>query len=339
MITDGNVKDLMNILDGRINQCISSQLSNVVHIAAAVVTGTNSNGLVSVRLISDSLGGGGAFDVPNKSGENVDIGDNVWIGWFGDLTNSFIMLNNTKAPIDTGAEALLDMTVSATTLAAGSQATVTKTTSGGVVNLAFGIPQGPQGIQGPQGEQGEIGPQGEAGPEGPQGPQGPQGESAPQEAVLFVPQTLTESQQAQALSNVGAIASSEMGAPNGVATLDENGRLQGEQACSSVVEHYNITNYTMSTNDVGKGHTFLMPSGSSATITVTLPASLPMGTEFEMLKANAGTTLVVSAGTGAKISTINKSGQSSVRGGSGKFALITLKRYNKNWWFATGADE
>ena len=94
MITDGNVKDLMNILDGRINQCISSQLSNVVHIAAAVVTGINSNGLVSVRLISDPLGGGGAFDVPNKSGENVDIGDNVWIGWFGDLTNSFIMLNN-----------------------------------------------------------------------------------------------------------------------------------------------------------------------------------------------------------------------------------------------------
>lgn len=108
MITDGNVKDLMNILDGRINQCISSQLSNVVRIAAAVVTGTNSNGLVSVRLISDPLGGGGAFDVPNKSGENVDIGDNVWIGWFGDLTNSFIMLNNTKAPLYASAEALRD---------------------------------------------------------------------------------------------------------------------------------------------------------------------------------------------------------------------------------------
>lgn len=106
MITDGNVKDLMNILDGRINRCISSQLSNVVRIAAAVVTGTNSNGLVSVRLISDPLGGGGAFDVPNKSGENVDIGDNVWIGWFGDLTNSFIMLNNTKAPIDAAADVL-----------------------------------------------------------------------------------------------------------------------------------------------------------------------------------------------------------------------------------------
>lgn len=110
MITDGNVKDLMNILDSRINQGVSSQLSNVVRIAAAVVTGTNSNGLVSIRLISDPLGGGGAFDVPNKSGENVDIGDNVWIGWFGDLTNSFIMLNNTKAPLFPGSSSanLLD---------------------------------------------------------------------------------------------------------------------------------------------------------------------------------------------------------------------------------------
>ena len=125
----------------------------------------------------------------------------------------------------------------------------------------------------------------------------------------------------------------------GMATLDENGRLQAEQACSNVVEHYNITNYTMSTNDVGKAHLFTMPSGSQATMTITLPASLPVGTEFEMLKGNSGTTLVVSAGTGATISTINKSGQSSVRAGSGKFALITLKRYDQNWWFATGADE
>lgn len=51
------------------------------------------------------------------------------------------------------AQQVLNLTVSSTTLAAGSQATVTKTTSGGVVNLAFGIPQG---IQGEQGEQGDA---------------------------------------------------------------------------------------------------------------------------------------------------------------------------------------
>lgn len=55
------------------------------------------------------------------------------------------------------AQAVLDMTVSATTLAAGSSASVTKTTSGGVVNLAFGIPQGIQGNTGATGAQGEPG--------------------------------------------------------------------------------------------------------------------------------------------------------------------------------------
>lgn len=49
------------------------------------------------------------------------------------------------------AQQVIDLTVSATTLPAGSEATVTKTEQGGVFNLAFGIPQGIQGIQGPQG--------------------------------------------------------------------------------------------------------------------------------------------------------------------------------------------
>lgn len=46
------------------------------------------------------------------------------------------------------AQQVLDMTASATTLPAGSQATVTKTTSGGVVNFAFGIPKGEAGAAG-----------------------------------------------------------------------------------------------------------------------------------------------------------------------------------------------
>ena len=42
-------------------------------------------------------------------------------------------------------QAIEDMSVSATTLAAGSSATVTKTESGGVVHLEFGIPRGADG--------------------------------------------------------------------------------------------------------------------------------------------------------------------------------------------------
>lgn len=46
------------------------------------------------------------------------------------------------------AQQVIDLTVSATTLPAGSDATVTKTEQGGVVNLAFGIPQGEAGAAG-----------------------------------------------------------------------------------------------------------------------------------------------------------------------------------------------
>lgn len=46
------------------------------------------------------------------------------------------------------AQQVIDLTVSATTLPAGSDATVTKTEQGGVFNLAFGIPQGEAGAAG-----------------------------------------------------------------------------------------------------------------------------------------------------------------------------------------------
>lgn len=56
--------------------------------------------------------------------------------------------------------------VSSTTLAAGSEATVSKSISGGVVTFAFGIPRGatgPQGVAGPRGPQGERGERGDTG--------------------------------------------------------------------------------------------------------------------------------------------------------------------------------
>lgn len=91
----------------------------------------------------------------------------------------------------TGAEAaqsaIENMSVSATTLTAGSDATVTKTVDAttGAVKLTYGIPQGIQGVQGPKGDTGDTGPQGmkgdtgDTGPQGVQGPQGPQGPPGP----------------------------------------------------------------------------------------------------------------------------------------------------------------
>lgn len=55
-------------------------------------------------------------------------------------------------------------------------------------------PEGPQGVQGPQGPQGE---------KGDPGADGQDGQDAPQEAVLFVAQTLSTSQKTQVLTNIG----------------------------------------------------------------------------------------------------------------------------------------
>lgn len=84
-------------------------------------------------------------------------------------------------------------TASASTLSAGSDATVSVTASGDstqkVFSFSFGIPEGPRGETGPQGPmgptgatgpQGSQGIQGETGPQGPIGPMGPTGAQGPQ---------------------------------------------------------------------------------------------------------------------------------------------------------------
>lgn len=68
-----------------------------------------------------------------------------------------------------------NISATATTLPAGSNATVTKSGNNTDVVFEFGIPQGVQGIQGPEGPQGPAGPQGPQGEQGIQGPEGPQG--------------------------------------------------------------------------------------------------------------------------------------------------------------------
>lgn len=94
------------------------------------------------------------------------------------------------------------VSVTVTTLPAGSQATAVYNKATGT--LALGIPEGPRGDTGPagatgatgpagpqgetgetgpagpQGETGDTGPQGPTGPEGPAGPQGPTGPTGPQ---------------------------------------------------------------------------------------------------------------------------------------------------------------
>ena len=78
---------------------------------------------------------------------------------------------NSASTATAAKQAILDMTVAAETVAAGNPATVTKTESGGVVLLTFGLPTGATGSQGP------------VGPQGPQGVQGPRGDTGTAVAV------------------------------------------------------------------------------------------------------------------------------------------------------------
>lgn len=57
-------------------------------------------------------------------------------------------------------------TVSAKTLPAGSNATVSVTNAGGVKNLEYGIPKGEKGDKGDKGDPGAVGPAGPTGPAG-----------------------------------------------------------------------------------------------------------------------------------------------------------------------------
>ena len=96
-------------------------------------------------------------------------------------------------------------------------------------------------------------------------------------------------------ADIGAIPTSQKGSANGVASLDVNGKVTASQASSKVIQHASVTNYTMTEADMGKMHLFGYDAGSTATATITIPP-LTLGDEFEVTKANAGVTLVFSAG-------------------------------------------
>ena len=100
-------------------------------------------------------------------------------------------------------------------------------------------PQGEQGIQGPRGEQGIPGVQGEPGPQGPKGEPGAAATIQAGVVTMEAPgtaATVTNSGTAQdavfnfglpypSPAEIGAVASSEKGVVNGVATLDGSGKL------------------------------------------------------------------------------------------------------------------
>ena len=145
----------------------------------------------------------------------------------GDLTQAESIGNEDLFVLEQGGEAkklkgatLLDfvtlsvVSVTVTTLPAGSQATATYNKTTGTLSL--GIPQGAQGVKGDTGAQGEIGPQGETGATGATGATGPAGP-----ANTLTIGTVT--------SGIEASATITGNAPNQVLNLVLKQGEQGEQ--------------------------------------------------------------------------------------------------------------
>lgn len=103
------------------------------------------------------------------------------------VPNTGIKTVNGQAPDGSGNVTIKaippSISVKATTVAAGSGATVEKTGTDEAPVFSFGIPKGDKGADGAQG------PAGPTGPQGPQGPQGPAGASAPAIGAKTFPQT------------------------------------------------------------------------------------------------------------------------------------------------------
>ena len=111
-------------------------------------------------------------------------------------------------------------------------------------------------------------------------------------AITYNAQTLSDSQKQQARENIGALTTdaaippSQKGAANGVATLDENGKVTAAQASSTYV---GITKST-TLSPVHAGKTLKV----TATSTLTL-GELTDGCEIEII--NYGTNTVTLSGT------------------------------------------
>lgn len=140
-------------------------------------------------------------------------------------------------------QAVEDMEAAATTLAAGSAATVTKTVGAdGTVKLTYGIPQGIKGDkgdagpQGPKGDVGQTGPQGPKGDTGQTGPQGPQGPAGAGSGDMLASVYDPQGKAADVFAYADQKQPKLTGTQGQVVGFDENGDAAAQAAPSGLPE-------------------------------------------------------------------------------------------------------
>ena len=128
---------------------------------------------------------------------------------------------------------------------------------------------------------------------------------------------------------------------NAAAKLDKNGKVKADQASSIIKHMVDVTEYTLTADDMGKMLLFQMSSG---TTTVTIPADadmtmFPLGSEFEVNKWNGGLTVNIVT-EGANASTLNirtrDTNETTSISIDGNYGVVALKRIAASKWLAVG---
>lgn len=141
-------------------------------------------------------------------------------------------------------------------------------------------------------------------------------------AVKFVAQSLSSAQQTQARSNIGALASSQKGVADGIASLDGNGKVTANQASSA---YLNITGDTELSN-IHEGKTLKVTAHATLTL-----GALTDGCEVEIINYGANTvtlsgTLYVAGKGSAASCTVDEN------------SIVACKYMDAVWFVAGGVS-
>lgn len=127
-----------------------------ISASAAAQSATAAAGSASAAATSE--GNARIYELAAQSASNVaEMARDAAVIAQGKAEDAQDAAEDAQTAAEAAQAAIENMTVSSTTLSPGSAASVTKTESGGVVNLAFGLPQGVKGDTGATGPQGPAG--------------------------------------------------------------------------------------------------------------------------------------------------------------------------------------
>lgn len=122
--------------------------------------------------------------------------------------------------------------------------------------------------------------------------------------------------------NKNLITAADVGAP----ALNSEGRIDGLQACSSI--SWGTASKTLTADDIGK----TVVCYNTSAITITIPAGLPLGAEFEIVRRGAGA-VTIAAASGTSIV-----GVETARTIKNQYGVVCLKKVfsSEDKWLITG---